>query len=199
VKFQHATIFIILTGLTTAAGAGGGLLHTLTSPDGVFVVSYHDPLVACRKTAQAWEPVESCVAPICGESDMVCITYPHDAFPDSDLVSATFSLRAVPEEHDASACLKQWTRRDYPTPTSRKIAGVIFKAIHRDGVASGVAADTYEYRAFHNGTCYELHVSTAYVNPEMADPGVIKPLPQSVRRKIDASLDQTLNSFRFLK
>ncbi|MBZ5596835.1 MAG: hypothetical protein LAN83_00810 [Acidobacteriia bacterium] len=171
--------------------------HTYKGQDGTFAIEYRDPLIACRKAAQSWEPMESCDA--CGDSDIACVAYPTEKVAGTNFVSGTFSVGEIPDARDQTACLTGMGVPDFPTPASRKIHGVTFRVVHRDGVASGTAAETYQYRAFHGSKCYELNVGTSSMNPEIADPGVIKKLPESTRRKIDAILERALDSFRFLK
>lgn len=173
-------------------------IHTFTSPDGTFAFEYHDPLISCRKIAGTWEPAESCTAnaPTCGDSDVACVAYPLENVAGTNFVSGTFSVGQISGVRDQAACLNDMMAPDYPIPATRKIGGVNFKGVHHDGVGSGIAAGVYQYRAFHGGRCYDLKVQTASMNPNYADPGAIKRLPQSQRKEIDTSLERTLKSFR---
>ena len=175
--------------------AADSSVHTFTSPDGTFSLEYRDPLIACKKVAESWETIESCA---CEDSDMACIAYP-TRVAGTSFVSGVFPVGEITGARDRAGCLNGMPLPDYPTPASREIHGMSFKAVHRDGVAGGTAQETYQYWVFHGGKCYELNVHTRSMNPEIADPGAIKQMPESKRREIGPTLERTLDSFRFLK
>jgi hypothetical protein len=81
--------------------------------------------------------------------------------------------------------------------TTVVINGTSFKVFDEDGAAAGSGLDGRAYHAFHGGKCYELATRAAFGSTGLEEP--IKHLTKSDWKKLDKSLWQVAQSFRFLK
>ncbi|HVO80058.1 MAG TPA: hypothetical protein VMT28_04975 [Terriglobales bacterium] len=184
--------------------------HHYTSPDGSFTFKYSDPLILCRmgtrEAPQNWVPLDSCESqrPLCATADMTddaiaCVAHPH-AKEVTTLSGAVFAVSVVSDAKREDACMSGLPPSDHPNdPTTRSIHGVTFKATTTSDAAMMQSWDIHAYRTFHAGKCFELTITTNNLSTGPYDPGQIKITTWAERSAIEGELEQTLESFRFLK
>lgn len=199
-------IFALLFGTASTCvtavsqNSSGAKIVTYTSPNGDFEFRYSAWLIDCK----AQRDNQSCggFMPVCSGFDydsLACIAYPRDRVAASETFDGAAFVVAIEENaHDEKVCyqIPDPPPTNWSHPHWEKINGVKFWVIHTGGVASGTAEDQMLYRAFHNNLCYELDINISGVNPMVYDaprPKVYNDVP--VRK----ALDQTLQSFKFLK
>jgi len=182
--------------------------RSFASPDGAFHFEYSDSLVSCRRDsnrADWWVPDESCEAytPVCSDfscdstGTVACIAYPASEMKGTTFQAAAFSVNERKEATTESKCLKV----EEPPPQvgnahNETVNGVRFKVTEADGVATGNFIDGYNYRTFHQGTCYELDIRIAFSNIANYDPGAVKSFDSE---KVERTLKNVLASFKFLR
>jgi len=184
---------------------------TFTSPDGDFQFKYSPALIHCtqrpfRNGELGWIE-DSCLSQgdICDNDaatgvTFVCLAYPKDKLKDKPgFIAAVFFVRSVPEGTTQNTCLQgsqDWSTDD---AHATKINGVSAKLFHTtDGWAGGSESGEI-YRVFHSNKCYELGIVEGDSNEGKFDPGTFKEYTAHDAAKVHASLQQPLNTFKFLK
>jgi hypothetical protein len=192
-----------VTAASVAAIAQSGTssrMTTFTSPDGDFQFQYPAFMINCK----AQRGNESCGAymPVCSGlnyDSLICIAYPKNRINElKTFDGAAFVVALEKDAHDEKAChaIPDPPPPDSSHPHTKTINGVEFWVIQTGGAASSHGENQMVYRAFHNNVCYELDINTSGVNPRVYDP----PRPKMYNQApVNKALEQTLQSFKFLK
>ena len=183
-------------------------LRTLASADGAFQFTYPSYFVRCTQNSEyiPWGPDDcSSYIPVCETSDkaanIACVAYPKARFQGYPTFgAAAFSAAEVENLKTEKACLEPSDALDPPQSGKATvlIKGVSFKVFDQDGAVMGHDLDGQVYRTFHAGKCYELLTRIMTINPLVFDPPVKQPTAKQWK-KLHDSLEQTLQSFRFLR
>lgn len=191
-------------------------LKTFTAPDGAFTFSYSKQLVRCEKDPHGndvWHPPDICSSyqGVCDglaavdektQTSVVCFAYPRNKFTDTRAFeAATFSVEVVHDSKTANDCLAGPQLKDpdgggldVDKNGTKRIHGVSFAAFNFGAGAMNQGTSVNLYRTFHNGKCYQLGIDQGSAAAQIFDPPVGEPDCGEVER----TLDQALNSFRFL-
>jgi hypothetical protein len=182
-----------------------------TSSDGAFQFFYRPGFQVCTR-----EQIEQCIhsyIPACDQDALVCVAYPTKEFEETSFGAAAFQVRVVGTEREtmtADACVTPYPQKssagvsEWPEyqisarQPAKTIGGILF--VH--GVKGDAAMNHWSsvdvYRNFHGGRCYELSVTQTGTNAKVFDPPK-KELTAQQEKKVEASMEQILQSFRFLK
>lgn len=203
--------FFVCFFVSSTALAQARSMHTYTSSDGTFEFKYSEPLILCqtgtKKLPENWAPIESCEdqRPLCADSSgagsaVACIAYPHARLEGYNLLHATFSVNTIPTVKTEAECRQMPPDAErVKEPKEKTIHGTKYLIIHTGDAGLSHSWDISGYRTFHDGICYELTTVASWVSTGAYDPGEIKVPTRQMRHRIDESLQQALNSFRFLK
>jgi hypothetical protein len=184
---------------------------TITSRDALFQVRYPQFLVRCQhldgENPDVWSPENACAAsiPVCDSSVhagnvLACLAYPTSEFRRSELQAAAFAVSRLDGFPTASECTNRWGSRDVSDVHDKNIHGVKFQAATVAEKQTSYVAEHAIYRTFHKGACYELDVNLSLaLDSAFAAEDVPRKLPPEERAKINASLTQALDGFRFMK
>lgn len=129
-----------------------------------------------------------------------CVAYPKSDYKNyPEFETATFSVAELRDLETEGACLKAPDPRSIPKngKTTVLIHGLQFKVFEEGSGALGSSVDTRDYRAFHEGKCYELVTAVTFVSTGLEEP--YKHLSKSDWKKLDTSLWQVAETFRLLK
>jgi hypothetical protein len=218
------TLITFLVCELAIAGSAQQSLKTFTSTDGIFRFQYSDMLVNCMPQQAPVSPLESGISEgkrpavpsyadscmsqgaICGGpgsegSTLACFAYPQERFKDKPhFVAATFFVSDIQSAKTEAECLKgsaNWFVINSKVARTT-INHVAFKTseIGDNWMSGGQSGPAY--RAFHNGTCYELGIQTVISRAEY-DPGTVKEFTKEDQSEVEGRLRQTINSFVFLK
>lgn len=192
--------------LNAQQGATHKRADHVVSPDGKFLFKYPGSLVGCKQDeSNRWVPADGCggYIPVCADysSDsagtVACVAYPTNEMKGTNFGAAAFSVNELKNIAGESACLKL---KDSPPQAGKTrdetVNGVEFKVTKIESGAAGHLLESYVYRSFHNGTCYELDINIASANIGNYDPGTMKAFDVE---KVERSLKAVLASFKFLK
>ena len=184
-----------------------GNIQTFISPDGAYQFTYPTYFVRCSQNMRwfPWGP-EDCASmiPVClgseNTANVACVAYPKARYKDyPEFEAAAFSVAQLQDFTTEKDCLKLSDALVLPqkSKTSVVIHGVSFKVFEQGGSAGGSSLSGRVYHAFHDGKCYELATGVGFISTGLEEP--IKHLTKSDWKKIDKSLWQVAQSFRFLK
>jgi hypothetical protein len=152
-----------------------------------------------------WGP-EDCgsMIPVCPQpektANAACVAYPKARYREyPEFEAAAFSVAQLQEFTTEEDCLKVSDALVLPQNSKRTVVihGVSFKVFEEGESAGGSSLSGRAYHAFHDGKCYELATGVGFISTGLEEP--IKHLTKSDRKKIDKSLWQVAQSFRFLK
>ena len=204
---RYSILILVLIALSVAAWPQtetrpkAGSLHTFTSPDGSFQVTYPDMLVRCELTSQKpgeayyWKEREcGAYLSVCGDGPtpgepLACIAYPsHQSgvSPRLEAAAISFSEYAESEEGCSNGAKK-----------IVEIHGVKFYASEEGDAGLGHGRDSKSYMTFRNGKCYVMVITGVVVTAEIDPPQ--RQLTKRDWAEIYRPLGQTRDSVRFLK
>lgn len=144
---------------------------------------------------------------------LACVVYPKQKYRGTNFEAAAFQASALANATTATECLTppQTTESSAPgartysafriasTNPARVIHGVRF--LHGVAVGTGlghsIASDLY--RAFHNGKCYELTINITQSEFANFPEGAVREFTAKDSQDVFRSLQDVLDSFRFLQ
>jgi hypothetical protein len=183
-----------------------GALHTFTSPDGSFQITYSDVLIRCElrlqkgsEKAYEWKQPE-CVAyiPVCDadpnpDTSLLCLAYPRNQYSDTSVFeAAAFSVSET--SGNEKDCIGAAAR----TGKTVEIGGVKFYRTEEGDAGMSHHHASRDYLTYRNGKCYDMSVAVSTTSGGAFDP----PQPEfseSDWKQIRRPLEQARDSFRFLK
>ena len=180
-------------------------LTTFTDPDGAFQFSYPSDWGVCtRHNVQQCNPS---MIPLCDETARICVAIPESRLKETTFQGAAFEVRKVLTEREgvsADECVTpavESGQTEYMISAkqpAKLIGGNLFvHGVKGDAAMShGSSVDVYRIR--HSGECFELSVGHAGVNGQVFDPPR-KGLTPRQQKRVDTTLNQILESFRFTK
>jgi hypothetical protein len=201
---KRILVTICVCGLVGAV-SGRSNSQTLVSPDGTFQLKYSSSLVACDRGGKVfgeWVPIPPCGD--CGRKrDVVaCFAYPEDAFKEKpEFGGANFQVQELDEVPSEDICLNGAERSEANQTPARdvKINGVAFKALDTGGLSGHDYVSAIIYRTYHAKVCYDLRTAMTDRNLQVMEVGPHKEYTKKDRTKVLASLNEALNTFKFLK
>ncbi|WP_348261178.1 hypothetical protein P8935_15385 [Telmatobacter sp. DSM 110680] len=184
---------------------------SFTSPDGLFRFFYPSDFEVC--TPGRIEPCIHSYIPACDQDAIVCVVYPAKQFKETSFGAAAFEVRELrtdretmtadvcvtPYPSKSSAGVSEWPEYLISARQPAKvIGGVLFvHGIKVEGAMSH-SSSVDLYRTFHGGRCFELSVSQSGTDPHAFDPPK-QGLTAQQQKKVDGSMNQIVQSFRFIK
>lgn len=177
--------------------------RTFKSPDGSFQFTYPNSYAVYTGDEAEDAGRRLSYIAVC-ENALVCVVYPESKYKGTNFEAASFQVREVDDAKSAKACLTPRVSAPNASDFSvdsekpkRTIDGVLFLHGVRGEGGLGHSMSTDIYRAFHNGSCYELSVNLAVTSFGAFDPGTIQEFKDASR--VRDELLKVADSFRFLK
>jgi hypothetical protein len=181
---------LVLMYLLLSASLGAlaqGNVQTFTSAKGIYQFTYPTYFVRCLRDVESgsWT-AEDCLGmiPVCPQPEetdnAVCFAYPKARYKEYPELEVSDAL-SVPQSGKKTVV----------------IHGVSFTVFEEGGSAAGSSIDGNIYHVFHHGKCYELGTRFAFISSGLAEP--IKHLSKADWKRLDNSLWQVAQSFKFLK
>ncbi len=181
-------------------------LHTFTSPDGSFRITYPDVLIRCERVREKngasysyfWKgPGCSAYIPPCSNADaddqpLLCLSNLPKKFAGNPTFGAAVFIVGESNENEKE-CLS-YDRPLKPTV----IRGVTFTAGESGDAALGHARYSKGYAVFRNGKCYGFGITIVTTSGADFDLPV-KPLTKDDWDEVNRPLEQVRDSFEFLK
>jgi hypothetical protein len=182
-----------------------------TDPEGAFSFHYSTKLVRCEKSSHGnyvWDPPQNCAAyiPTCDDlvgmryrqTSKACFAYPRNKFTDTPAFeAATFSVEIIDHNVTRKTC---WTGdADEDKSGTTMIDHVSFVVFELRQGAMNQFMEVHVYRTFRNGQCYQLGINVATANATVFEPPPVRTLSEAAWHEVNRTLEQALNSFRFLK
>ena len=177
--------------------------HTFKSPDGSFQFTYPTSFTLYTGSDAAKAGRSLSYNPICDVS-IACVVYPATTYAGTNFDAASFQLLDIRDATSSKACLtppfSSPNVADYVLD-SRRPTRVINRVVFIHGTSGDAGLSHYLdadlYRAFHNGTCYELSVNIAQTSYAAYDEGTVKQFLDW--QHVHDALMKIVDSFEFLK
>jgi hypothetical protein len=187
-------------------------LQIFTSPDGAIQFKHSPALTHCTQRPKkpgenvSWvEAACSSQGDLCDDdatsgTTIACLAYPEDKFKDKPaFVAAVFFVGLVPAATTQKSCLEGsqvWLVND---AQATKINGVNARLFHTSDAWLSGGESGEIYRVFQNNKCYELGIQEVEASTGGLDPGTFQEYTAHDAAEVHATLQQPLDSFKFLK
>lgn len=180
-----------------------------TSSNGDFRFAYPSDFQVCVRGKT--DPCRQSIIPVCQPDALVCVIYPEAEFKDTSFGTAAFEVREVSSQQEmmtADVCVTPFPRKDSGIVSNwpeflisaahpvEIIGDIEFVHGSDAGVAAGHSSSVDLYRTFRNQRCFELRVTEAETDPNVAEPP-LKTLTLAQWKKFDRTMSDILHSFRF--
>ena len=218
ISLQTGVAFIVLIGLLPECLASQSAPRHSDHPSPkqtysakTFRFSYPATFQVC--TIGNLQPCIHSMIPTCDDDAIVCVAYPDKEFGETTFQGEAFEVREIHTSigtQTPDICVTPYPPKystgvsEYPEymisakEPARTIGGVLFVHGIKGDAAMSHSSSVDVYRAFHNGRCWELAVSQTFVNGQVFDPPR-RDLTREQQKKVDASMNEILESFRFVK
>lgn len=126
---------------------------------------------------------------------LVCFPYDPPAYEGTNFESASFAIHLRDDLETEAECLAV-----QPAETAEgavMLGETVFSSFSFGDAATSHRLDGRNYRAFHEGDCYELATRVATTVFEVWEPGSIREFTLSDAADVRAELEKILKSFRF--
>lgn len=182
------------------------VLHTFTSPDGTFRITYPDLLIRCERVREKngvsysyfWkQPGCSAYIPPCSNANaddqpVLCLAYPPAKFAGNPTFGAAVLIVGESNESEKE-CLS------YERPLKPiTIRGVTFTGGESTDAALSHWRYSKGYAVYRNGKCYGFGITNVGTNGATFDPPA-KDLTKHEWDEVNRLLEQAGDSFEFLK
>lgn len=136
--------------------------------------------------------------PVCDDGAVACAFITRDNYPDTNFDAAGVSVTILKDKLTENACrqIDNLSIRDSGAPTTQTINGVNFAFADGGDAAAGHFSDDKIYRAFHDGSCYELHARVGSTDIDNYPPGTVQQFNQD---EIWQQLQAVLGTFEFTR
>jgi hypothetical protein len=184
--------------------------HTYTSADGAVQFRYSPALIHCtqrslRNRELGWIE-DSCLSQgdLCDDdatkgTTIACFAYPKDKFKNKpQFTAAVFFVGLVPAATMQEACLEA-SQELGNDARDTKINGIDATLFHTHDAWMGGGESGEIYRVFHSNKCYELGIQEVEASTGGLDEGTFQEYTTQDAAEVDATLKQSLDSFKFLK
>ena len=171
--------------------------RTFTNPDGTFQFEYPSQPAPALCLWGAIEECQGAYIPTCEPYALVCVEYM------SKYTTGGFQVKLVPGDYavrnGADVCVTPEPNKGDPRRAEflisaespvEQIGGITFVHGVFGGAAAGHSSWEDIYRAFHDGKCYELRITTTQAD--------VPPIPAPDKETVRQGLFRILHSFRFL-
>lgn len=129
------------------------------------------------------------------DTSAVCFVYPADTYPKTNFSSAGVAV-GITDAKTESACLARGNG-ELSTEGPKNINDVSFQAFSYGEGAAGHQTNGLNYRAFHNGRCYQLSTRINTTVFENYEPGMINEFTMDKEQFILEAMDKMVYSFKF--
>ena len=149
--------------------------------------------------------------PLCREGQMVCVVYNGAKYDGTNFESAALVVKTV-ADRDQHSCSKPHVIEDdgpgipkiYDWDISKRdpykvVNGIMFEHGWFGAGAMSHDLKTDLYRAFIQGTCYEIDLDITFSNYKVWATGTIKEFTKRDQEQVKADLMNILDSFRVLR
>jgi hypothetical protein len=182
-------------------------MQTFTSPDGAFQFKYSSALIHCTLQQGSWIPGDACTSQdgICDDdassaTTIACFAYPKRDFRDKpEFSAAAFFVAEVQAATTPKSCLEGSPNWLVEKTQNAAIQSVRAKLFTISDAWTGGGQTGKIYRVFRGNTCYEFGIQQARMNIAAFDPGTIKKFTKQDADQVHTVLQQSLDSFGFLK
>ena len=132
----------------------------------------------------------------------ICVMFPAERYKGTNFEQASLQVKFVDAKTPGS-CSKPgpdvWPEGISATEPTRLINGVRFAHSRIGAGAMSHELENNVYRAFKNGTCYEVSVKVTFTNFQVYEPGTIKDFTKGDYKRVVQDLMQVLDSFKILR
>lgn len=134
--------------------------------------------------------------PVCDpDTAIVCFPYGKDQLPGRNFDGAAFSVHVLPTVTTAAKC--EAAGNGEQADGTASIGGVSFMKFKAGDAAMGHQLSGEKFRAFKDGTCFQLSTDIYTSTIENYPSGLLKPFTDDERASVQKILDAMLDSFRF--